>query len=46
MNEPEYLGDGISVETEGDQIKLTAAGNTIYLEPEVFEALERFVRDR
>jgi hypothetical protein len=30
---------------EGDQIKLTAAANLIYLEPGVYQALVRFVRN-
>jgi hypothetical protein len=29
----------------GDQIKLTAGANVIFLEPEVCQALERFVRN-
>jgi len=46
MAEPEkqYLGDAVYAEWEADVITLTAGVTAIYLEPEVFQALERFVR--
>jgi hypothetical protein len=44
MTEPTYLRDGVSIEMEGDRIKLTAGANVIFLEPEAFAALERFVK--
>jgi hypothetical protein len=48
MNEPVYLGDGVFAQWEADQIKLTTddgvyVTNVIYLEPQVFQALVRFV---
>jgi hypothetical protein len=45
MNQPEYLGDGVTGEMEGDMIKLTAGANVIFLEPTIYQALERFVRN-
>lgn len=44
MDEPTYLGDGVFAEWEADVIIFTAGANAIYLEPEVFQALERFVQ--
>ena len=43
----EYLGDGVYAEFETRMIKLTTedgirATNCIYLEPEVYRALERY----
>lgn len=43
----QYLGDSVYAEVEGDMVKLTTdngygASNTIYLEPEVFDALKRY----
>lgn len=43
-----YLGDGVYADVENGMIKLTAenglrAYNTIFLEPEVYEALVKFV---
>jgi hypothetical protein len=50
MNEPQYLGDGVYAQWEGDMVKLTtedgvSTTNTIYLEPQVYEALVRFVKN-
>jgi len=44
----EYLGDGVYVELENNMIKLTTENgieitNTIYLEPEVYTALVKWV---
>ena len=44
----EYLGDSVYAEVEGGMVKLTTENglgpsNTIYLELEVFEALERYI---
>lgn len=44
----EYLGDAVYVETDGYGLTLTTedgyrATNTIYLEPEVYNALVRYV---
>lgn len=43
-----YLGDGVYVEIERGMLKLTTEDglqttNTIYLEPAVFNALQRYV---
>lgn len=43
-----YLGDGVYADTEDGMLKLTTengygASNTIYLEPEVIDALIRYV---
>ena len=43
-----YLGDGVYVDVERDMLKLTTEDgiektNTVYLEPEVWAALERYV---
>ena len=48
MPEKRYLGDGVYVEFDGYQFKLTTENgirmtNTIYLEPSVFRALEQYV---
>ena len=45
----EYLGDGVYVDVEGAMIVLTTedgikATNTIYLEPEVYDALTQWAR--
>lgn len=45
-----YLGDSVYVEFEHGMLKLTTNNgdgdsNTIYLEPEVYDALVVFVRD-
>jgi hypothetical protein len=45
----EYLGDGVYAEVESSMLKLTtedgiSATNTIYLEPEVIEALQRYLK--
>ena len=45
-----YIGDGVYAAFDGFGVWLTAenglaATDTIYLEPEVFEALQRFVKD-
>lgn len=50
MIEPRYLGDGVYAEVESGMIKLTTRDgarvtNTIYLEPDVFDALDTFVDD-
>jgi hypothetical protein len=47
-NKKKYLGDGVYADFDGYQIKLTAengisATDTIYLEPAVLEALNRYV---
>jgi len=39
-----YLGDGVYADFDGYQIVLKTDGNTIYLEPAVIEALERYVK--
>jgi predicted DNA-binding protein (UPF0278 family) len=44
----EYLGDAVYVEVLGDMLKLTTSNGykdtaTIYLEPEVYSALTKFV---
>lgn len=44
----DYLGDSVYVEIEDGMIKLTTENglgpsNTIYLEPNVFDALSRYV---
>jgi hypothetical protein len=40
-----YIGDGVSVSLEGDQVKLsTGEGeNVIYLEPSVIDNLQRWL---
>ncbi len=48
MPEAVYLGDSVYADTENGMIKLTTdnglgASNTIYLEPEVYRALELYV---
>jgi hypothetical protein len=48
MGEKQYLGDGVYVDFDGFALTLTTengivATNTIVLEPEVFEALSRYV---
>ena len=45
----DYLGDGVYAEVERGMIKLTTRDgirttNTIYIDQEVFEALEHFVK--
>lgn len=45
-----YLGDSVYVEYDGNRIILTTENgvgpsNTIYIEPEVWASLERFVAD-
>ena len=46
-----YLGDSVYVDIENGMLKLTTengvgpASNTIYLEPDVFEALSRYVKE-
>ncbi len=45
----QYLGDGVYVDTRGYQLVLTTNDglrdtNTIYLEPEVYKALARYVQ--
>lgn len=49
MNEKEYLGDSVYAEFDGFGIILTTnngtgPSNTICMEPEVIEALNRFVK--
>lgn len=46
-----YLGDSVYVEVEDDMLKLTTENgmpgdpsNTIYLEPEVFDALAAYMK--
>lgn len=40
----QYLGDGVYVEVnEEDELVLTAQSNTIYLKPEVYVELFRYV---
>lgn len=51
MSDKLYLGDGVYVDVERGMIKLTTSDgvrdtNTIYLEVEVWGALERYVRAR
>ena len=46
----QYLGDSVYVELENGMLKLTTengagANNTIFMEPQVYEALELFVSD-
>jgi hypothetical protein len=48
MNTKEYLGDGVYADVERGMVKLTtedgiSVTNIIYLEPEVIEALERYL---
>lgn len=48
MIHKDYLGDSVYAEFDGYGVTLTTdngmgASNTIYLEPEVFSALQRFV---
>lgn len=48
MSMKDYLGDGVYIDIHGDTIILTTengieASNTIFLEPEVLAALERYV---
>lgn len=54
--EKRYLGDGVYVEIENGMFKLTTGStlthalgrgitNTIYLEPEVYEALELYAHE-
>ncbi len=50
MIDKRYIGDGVYADVDRGMIKLTAenglcATDTIYLEPEVFEALQQFYRD-
>ena len=45
----EYLGDGVYVDIEDGMIKLTTENgievtNTIYLEPNVYSALQEYVK--
>jgi hypothetical protein len=47
----QYLGDGVYLEVDRGMLKLTTDSglgpdNTIYLEPEVYVALTRFVQGR
>lgn len=47
MNKKVYLGDSVYVEVEGGMFKLTTengmgASNTIYMEPQVYEAFVLF----
>jgi len=49
MSDKDYLGDGVYADVENGMIKLTtedgiSATNTIYLELEVFEKLELYVK--
>jgi hypothetical protein len=49
MSRPIYLGDGVYAAFEGDQLKLSTSDgvrqiNVIYLEPEVVEALQRYLK--
>jgi len=38
----EYLGDGVYARFDGYQVELTAGDNTIFVEPQVYNALKRF----
>jgi hypothetical protein len=47
----QYLGDSVYVEVESGMLKLTTENgrvpsNTIFLEPEVYDALTRYVASR
>ena len=47
--EKTYLGDGVYVEVERGMLKLTTedgyrATNTIFMEPEVMDALEQYIK--
>lgn len=48
--EKRYLGDGVYVDHDGYQLRLTTEGsldgeNVVFLEPSVYEALVRYVDD-
>lgn len=43
-DQPQYLGDGVSVQLVNGQIELTAGANVIRLGTKVYEALVRFAR--
>jgi hypothetical protein len=50
MVKPVYLGDGLYAEFDGFQIELFASNgvmktNRVFLEPNVLEAFERYVKD-
>ena len=50
MSAKRYLGDGVYVDSEKGMLKLTAengisATDTIWLEPEVYAALVKYVAD-
>jgi hypothetical protein len=50
MKEPRYLGDGVYIEFDGYQIKLTTSDgihdtNTIYLEDQVLAAFLQYVKE-
>jgi len=49
VNTKEYLGDGVYIENEGYQLKLTtengiATTNTIYMDESVLVAFEGYIR--
>jgi len=49
MSTKAYLGDSVYVDVDNGMLKLTTdngygPSNTIYLEPEVYEALTRYVQ--
>jgi len=49
MSTKDYLGDSVYVDVDNGMLKLTTdngygPSNTIYLEPEVYEALTRYVQ--
>lgn len=51
MSEKQYLGDGVYADIENGMIKLTTSNgiqetNTIYLELEVYSALNQYVQAR
>lgn len=48
MTDKAYLGDGVYVEVDNGQLKLTTENgicvtNTVWLEPQVYAALNRYV---
>jgi hypothetical protein len=43
-DQPQYLGDGVTVQLVNGQITLTAGSSTIRLKPQACEALVRFAR--
>ncbi len=40
-----YLGDGVYADFDGFMVKLTTENDTIFLEPQVWDALQAYVKN-